>query len=86
MFQTAALELGLECPVDMDGQGFALLGQLVHQGRVVRFDELIEQCLLRLMVLVGSFAKAMPMPMNPGQALPALCQHSGPALDLHDAE
>jgi hypothetical protein len=45
----------------MVGQELTLMGQLVHQGGVVRFDELIEQCLLRLMALVGSFAKAMPM-------------------------
>ena len=37
------------------------MGQLVHQGGVVFFDELVEQCLLRLMALVGGFAKAMPI-------------------------
>jgi hypothetical protein len=42
-------------------QGFALLGQLVNQSRVVCFDELVEQCLLGLMALVGGFAKAMPI-------------------------
>ncbi len=76
MFEAAALQVGLEFPVNMVGQGFALLGQLLHQGRVVRFDELVEQCLLRLMALIGSFSKAIP----------ALCQHSGCALDFHRAE
>jgi hypothetical protein len=46
VFETTALQVGLEFTVDMVGQGFALLGQLVDQGRVVRLDELIEQCLL----------------------------------------
>lgn len=49
MLQAATLEVRLKLPVDMVGQGFALLGQLVHQGRVVRFDELVETCLLGLM-------------------------------------
>lgn len=44
----------------MVGQGFALLGQLVHKGGEVRFDELVEQCLLWLMALVGNGAKALP--------------------------
>jgi len=61
MFQTAALEVGLEFPVDMVGQGFALLGQLVDQRRVVRFHELVEKCLLGLMPFVGNVAKAMPI-------------------------
>ena len=39
---TAVLEVGLEFTMDMVGQGFALLGQLVHKGGVVRFDELVE--------------------------------------------
>jgi hypothetical protein len=38
VLEAAALQVGLEFPVDMVGQGFALLGQLVHQGRVVRLD------------------------------------------------
>jgi hypothetical protein len=38
VFEATALQVGLEFPVDMVGQGFALLGQLVHKGRVVRFD------------------------------------------------
>ena len=77
MFETTALEVGLEFSVDMVGQGFALLGQLLHQGREVRFDELVEKCLLGLMLFVGSIARAMPM--NRGQTLPALCQHAGSA-------
>ena len=76
MLDAAALQVGFEFPVNMVGQGFALLGQLVHQGRVVRFDELVEQCMLRLVALVGSLAKAIP----------ALCQHGGPALGFHLAE
>ena len=42
MFQAAALQVGVKFPVDMIGQGFALLGQLFHQCRVVRLDDLIE--------------------------------------------
>ena len=41
----------------MVGPGFALLGQLVHKGRLVRFDELVEQCLLGLMAFLGGVAK-----------------------------
>jgi hypothetical protein len=38
VLESAALQVGLEFPVNMVGQGFTLLGQLVHKGRVVRFD------------------------------------------------
>ena len=69
MFETTALEVGLEFSVDMVGQGFALLGQLLHQGREVRFDELVEKCLLGLVPFVGSIARAIP----------ALCQQAGSA-------
>jgi hypothetical protein len=61
MLETTALQVGLEFPVYMVRQRFALLGQLVHQGRVVRLDELIEQCLLGLMALVCGVAKCMPI-------------------------
>ena len=61
MFETTALEVGLEFSVDMVGQGFALLGQLVDQRRKVRFNELVEKCLLELMPFVGSIARAMPI-------------------------
>ena len=40
------LQVGLEFPADMHRQALALLGQLVNQGGVVCFNELIEQCLL----------------------------------------
>ena len=76
MLESAALQLGLEFPMDMVWQGFALLGQLVNQDRVVCFDELVEQCLLGLMALVGGFAKAIP----------ALCQHGGSALETRKTE
>ena len=59
MLEAAALQVGLEFLVYMHGQGFTLLGQLVHKGRVVRFDELVEQCLLELMALVGGVAKCI---------------------------
>lgn len=55
VLELAALRVGLEFPVDMVWQGFALLGQLVNQGRVVCFDDLVEQCLLGLMALAGGF-------------------------------
>jgi hypothetical protein len=42
VLEAAALQVGLELPVDMVWQGFALLGQLVHKGGVVFFDELVE--------------------------------------------
>jgi hypothetical protein len=69
VLEATALQVGLEFPVDMVGQGFALLGQLLHQGREVRFDELVEKCLLGLMPFVGNIARAIP----------ALCQHAGSA-------
>jgi len=60
----------------MVGQGFSLLVQMINQGRVVRLDELVEQCLLGLMPFVGSYTKAFL----------ALCQHGGSALDLRRTE
>jgi hypothetical protein len=42
VLEAAALQVSLEFPVNMVWQGFTLLCQLVHQGRVVRFDELVE--------------------------------------------
>jgi hypothetical protein len=42
VLEATALQVGLEFPVYMLGQGFALLGQLVHKGGVVRFDEMVE--------------------------------------------
>ena len=53
MFKPAALQIVVEFPVDMFRQAFALLGQLVDQGRVVRFNNLEEQCLLGSVTLVG---------------------------------
>ena len=75
MLETTALQVGLEFPVYMVRQRFALLGQLVHQGRVVRLDELIEQCLLGLMALVCGVAKCMPI--NRGRLSFAWRQHAG---------
>ena len=46
--------------------GICPAGQLVHKGRVVRFDELVMQCLVSLMALVDGFAKAMPMTRGAG--------------------
>jgi len=69
VFQTAALEVSVKLPADMIGQVFALPGQLVDQRRVVRFDELVEECLLGVMPFVGAFARAIP----------ALCQHASSA-------
>jgi len=76
MFQASALEVGIELLADMVGQGFALLGELINQGRVVRFDELVEKGLLGLMALVGTVAKAIP----------ALCQHGGSTLDTNGSK
>ena len=53
MFKPAALQIVVEFPVDMFRQAFALLGQLVDQGRVVRFNNLEEQCLLGSVTFVG---------------------------------
>ena len=39
--------------------GIAPLGRLAHQGRVMRFDESVELCLLGLMALVGGVARAV---------------------------
>jgi len=49
MFKPTALQVGVELPADTVGQRFTLLGQLVDQGRVVCFDNLVEQCLFGLM-------------------------------------
>jgi hypothetical protein len=76
MFKTTAVQGGFELPVNMVGEGFALPGQLIHEGRVVWFDALVEERLLGLVALVGSLA----------EAIPALCQHGGPALGLHRAK
>ena len=76
VLEAAALQVGLEFLVNMLGQGFALLGQEVHQGRVVRLNDLIEEGLLGLMALVGRSAKAIP----------ALCQHGGSALETRKIE
>ena len=74
MLETTALQVGLEFPVYMLGQGLALLGQLIHQGRVVRLDELIKKGLLGLMALVGGAANCMPInrgrPSLPGDYIP----------------
>jgi hypothetical protein len=59
VFEAAALQVSLEHY--LVGEGFALLGQLVDQRRVVRFDESVERCLLELMPCVGNVAKAMPI-------------------------
>lgn len=72
MFQAVALQVGLEFPVHMVGQGLALPGQVVHQDGVVRFDEPVEQRLFRLMAFVGGFTKAFP----------AVCQHACPIPEL----
>ena len=73
MFETTALQVGLDFPVYMLGQGLALLGQLIHQGRVVCLDELIKKGLLGLMALVSGVAKCMPVnrgrPSLPGDAI-----------------
>ena len=43
MFQAATLEVGIELLADMVWQGFALPGELINQGRVVCFNELVEE-------------------------------------------
>ncbi len=57
MFEAAALEIRFEFPVDMGGPRFTLPGQLVDQCRVVRFNKLVEKCLLGLMAFVGGVTK-----------------------------
>lgn len=37
------------------------MDQVVHEGRVVRFDEWVEWCLLPLMALVDGMVKCMPI-------------------------
>ncbi len=59
VFKATALQVGIKLLVNMIGQGFALLGQVLHKGREVRFDELIEQCLLRLVAHLGGAAKCI---------------------------
>ena len=77
MFAAAALyAIRFEFRVDMVGQRFTMPGQLVDQRRVVRFDKLVEKCLLGLMPFVGNVAKA----------LPALCQHAGCDSETNGSE
>lgn len=42
VLEATALQVGLEFPVDMVGQGFALPGQLAHQSGKVLLDKLVE--------------------------------------------
>lgn len=51
VFESAALQVGLKFLVNTLGQGFTLLGLLVNQGRVVRFDKL-SSCWLRRSPLI----------------------------------
>lgn len=43
VLKTAALQEGLEVPANIVQQGLTVLGQFVHEGGVVCFDELVEQ-------------------------------------------
>ena len=52
MFQATALEIVVEFPADMIRQALALVSQLLQQGRVVFFNNLVEQCLLGSVSLV----------------------------------
>ncbi len=61
MFKAAAPEVSLELFVNMIEQGITLRGRLVDQRRVVRFDKLVEKCLLGLMQFVGKVTKAIPI-------------------------
>jgi hypothetical protein len=54
MLQASALEVGLELLVDMVRQRFALESQLIDQGRVVCFDNLVEQCLLGAVTFIDN--------------------------------
>jgi hypothetical protein len=60
VFETSVLEEGLEFPVDIIRQGFTVLGQLLHEGGVVCFDELVEQGLLGPIAFVGGAGRALP--------------------------
>ena len=53
MLKPAALEVVVEFPMDMFRQALALLAQLLHQGWVVRFYELVEPCLLGPMAFIS---------------------------------
>jgi hypothetical protein len=46
MFKPTALQVVIELPAHMVRQTLALLPQLLQQGRVVCFNELVEKCLL----------------------------------------
>ena len=69
MFKPTTIQVGIELPADMVGQRFALLGQVVDQGRVVCFENLVEQCLFGLTAIIKNIAKRIP----------ALKQHAGRA-------
>ena len=61
MFQAAALQVGLEFLMHMQGQAFALSIQLHNQGWVMLLYELIEERLLRSIAFVGDMTKGMPI-------------------------
>jgi hypothetical protein len=52
MLKPTALQVVIELPAHMVRQALALLPQLLQQGRVVFFNNLVEQCLLGSVSLV----------------------------------
>jgi hypothetical protein len=67
VFEASALEIGLEFPMDTVGQRFALQSQLIDQGRVVRFYDLVEQRLFGTATLID----------NTTDGILAIRQHAG---------
>jgi hypothetical protein len=59
MLKPTALEVAIKFLTDMSGQALALLAQLLHQGGVVLFDELIEQRLFGSVALVSNNAQGI---------------------------
>ncbi|MCX2983312.1 hypothetical protein EYC98_20820 [Halieaceae bacterium IMCC14734] len=53
-FRLSIIHMNFKFPLDMVGRPFVRLGQLLHQGRVVHVDELVEQCLLRTVRFIGT--------------------------------
>ena len=53
MFEATAVEIRFKLSMNMSGQAFTLSIELLNQGGVVFLDELVQQCLLRAVSLVG---------------------------------
>jgi hypothetical protein len=59
VFEASALQIGLEFPMDMVGQGFAPQAQLIDEYWVVRFNDLVEQRLFGAVTFINNTTDGM---------------------------